>query len=280
MTRIHPVSAVLAAVAALSATVAAASPVPGASPYSPSGTLEVVVDGRVVPQYLYRGARYVEALKGKDYEIRIHNPYGVRVAVALSVDGLNTIDARHTAASAARKWVLDPHETITISGWQTSMTDARRFFFTSEEASYAARLGQPQNLGLISAVFYRERVAYRAMPLARGRDAEESRHEAGAPAPSAAAAGERADGSLSKSAARPAPDEYAATGIGDRTEHRVSMVHLDLEDVPASSVDIRYEYRRQLVRLGVLPDGRRPVDPLERRNHAQGFEGGFCPDIK
>jgi hypothetical protein len=74
------------------------------------------------------------------------------------VDGLNTIDARHTNAAEARKWIIDPYQTITISGWQTSRTVARRFEFTTEEQSYAQALGQPSDLGVITAVYFRERV--------------------------------------------------------------------------------------------------------------------------
>ena len=65
--------------------------------------VEVLVDGRPVPEYAGRGRRYVEALENAEYELRIHNPLGARVAVALSVDGLNTIDARHTSAWDAHK---------------------------------------------------------------------------------------------------------------------------------------------------------------------------------
>ena len=60
------------------------------------------------PRYRHDGRVYVEAQKGREYAIRLRNPYPVRVAVALSVDGLNTIDARETSADGARKWVLDP----------------------------------------------------------------------------------------------------------------------------------------------------------------------------
>src|ERR1043165_5833595 len=81
--------------------------------------MEVLVDGAPRPEYFARGTTYIEALKGKDYEIRLTNPYGVRVAVALSVDGLNTLDARHTDARSARKWILDPYQTIVLRGWQT-----------------------------------------------------------------------------------------------------------------------------------------------------------------
>ena len=82
--------------------------------------VEILVNGVPQPRYAHNGRLYVEALKGKEYAIRMRNPYPVRVAVALSVDGLNTIDAQHTSAADARKWVLGPHETVTISGWQVN----------------------------------------------------------------------------------------------------------------------------------------------------------------
>ena len=232
----------------------------------PRPTMEILVEGRRLPSYAARGIVYIEALKGREYEIRLRNPYPVRVAVALSVDGLNTIDARHTSAQAARKWVLGPFEAVTISGWQTSMTDARRFEFTSEEQSYGAWLGKTSDLGVISAVFYRERVPElqvsaesMAVPRADAPVGAASKQAAGAPAPAA--------------------DEYAATGIGRRTDHAVRQVFLDLESSPAASISIRYEYRGQLVRLGILPPVQAAGDPLDRRERARGFDA-FCPEPK
>src|SRR5688572_21793267 len=111
--------------------------------------VEILVGGAPQERYAHAGRWYVEALKGREYAIRLHNPYAVRVAVALSVDGLNTIDARQTTAAGARKWVLDPHETVIISGWQTSQSEARRFEFTTEERSYGQALGKTANLGVI-----------------------------------------------------------------------------------------------------------------------------------
>ncbi|HEY6122220.1 MAG TPA: hypothetical protein VIV66_19840, partial [Pyrinomonadaceae bacterium] len=82
--------------------------------------VQVLVDGRPLQEYYARGRVYVEALRGADYEIRVRNPLSIRVAVALSVDGLNSIDARRTSAWNASKWVIDPYQTIVISGWQMS----------------------------------------------------------------------------------------------------------------------------------------------------------------
>jgi hypothetical protein len=73
-------------------------------------------------------------------------------------------------------------------------------------------------------------------------------------------------------------DEYAATGMGRPTDHAVTQVWLDLEDTPAQTVNIRYEFRAQLVKLGILPETR-VTDPLQRREGARGFvhEPGFAP---
>jgi len=53
--------------------------------------LHVLVDGWLAPEHFHEGKIYIEALKGKEYAIRITNPLCTRIAVALAVDGLNTI---------------------------------------------------------------------------------------------------------------------------------------------------------------------------------------------
>lgn len=219
----------------------------------------VLVDGESRPAYVHRGTTYIEALRGRDFTIRLRNPTAHRVAVALSVDGLNTIDARHTDAWSAAKWVLEPYETAHIAGWQVSDRTARRFYFTGEHDSYGARLGQTQNLGIIEAVFFRERVPRYSQEFSR-----KHRDEAGSmPAPSAAPPRVQAESQAAPS------DDYAATGMGHRTNHHVEEVEIALEREPISVVAIRYEFRPQLVKLGVLDR-----DPLERRERARGF----CPE--
>ena len=216
----------------------------------------------------------MEAVKGREYAIRLRNPYPVRAAVALSVDGLNTIDARHTAAANARKWVLEPYQTITISGWQTSRTDARRFEFTTEEQSYGKALGETANLGIISAVFFKERVP------AIARESSQLTERSRAPeAPSAASSARAGQGIADADSLRKLDEqEHAATGMGRRTDHAVTEVRMDLDETPAETINIRYEYRRQLVWLGILPGTPIP-DPLERRERARGFEPGFSPEV-
>jgi hypothetical protein len=234
------------------------------------GDVDILVGDAPQSRYAHGGRWYVEAEKGREYAIRLRNPYAVRVGVALSVDGLNTIDAQETTAAAARKWVLGPHETVTISGWQTSQAHARRFEFTTEARSYGQALGKTTNLGVISAVFFKERVPTLKADAAndyRGRRAPAS--PSPAPAEQEAAAASNED--------KKAVHEYAATGMGRRTDHRVTQVWLNLEDAPAQTVHIRYEFRPELVRLGILLPAS-TTDPLQRRERAQGFEPGFSPE--
>jgi hypothetical protein len=232
--------------------------------------VDVLVDGAPQPRYARDGRWYIEARKGREYAVRLHNPYASRVAVALSVDGLNTIDARETTARDARKWVLGPHETVTISGWQTSQAEAHRFEFTTEERSYGQTLGKTANLGMIAAVFFKERVP--TIVPQTSFDAAGGQRTV----PRLSAPTEQANGAAASPEQR-AGDEYAATGMGRRTSHAVEEVWLDLEDTPAQTVNVRYEFRPQLVRLGILPPAATD-DPLRRREGARGFEPGFCPE--
>ena len=236
-------------------------------------SMEVLVDGAPLAVYGARGTTYVEALKGREYAIRLTNRTGERVAVALAVDGLNSIDAKHTSSREARKWILAPWETVTLSGWQTSSGTARRFVFTSEAKSYGSWLGQTSDLGVISAAFFREarRADELSMAPAPSLDKLDSKRSADNGVDGGVAGGQ-ARGEL-KSAPK---EELAATGIGREIEHVVRQVDFDEEDSPAQILSVRYEYRDALVRLGIIPAGN---DALARRERARGFiEPGFAPD--
>jgi hypothetical protein len=324
--------AVLLALAAASASLPSTLRAAGYSPY----TVTVIVDGVPAPEYASRGRIYVEALKGRNFSLRLSNPTSERVAVALSVDGRNVIDAKRTTSLAAAKWILMPGQSAEIPGWQISGDTARRFFFTENRHSYAKWLGDASNTGTIEAVFYREKRAVAAVPpsprprpwwdwsrdesrapangdaggSAPGRtysDAPEARAQAPAPAeaseptreavtvtgeapvidtqrrteaqtmqsPSGSDARKRAE----RASPMPAPkakesDTYAATGIGSKTAFEVEWTTFDEDPTPAARVAIRYEFRAELVRLGVLPR----EDDLYARDRGRGFEREYAPD--
>jgi hypothetical protein len=261
--------------------------------------MEVLVNGYSAREYRHQGTTYIEARRGEEYAVRLSNMTGERVAVALSVDGLNSINARHTSARDARKWILGPYETIVVEGWQTSSNTARSFYFTSEAASYGAWVGDTRNLGNISAAFFRELRPvprpqyYEQAPESRKPSAEAdeaypmkeaARGKAGASAaaPSAEKSME-AGGSADKSYRSAAPEQksnsLAATGIGREQRNDVYTVAFRQESSPAAVMTIRYEYRPQLIKLGVVPPPPHRPDPMVRRENSSGFtDYGYAPD--
>ena len=261
-------------------------------------SMEVLIGGTPVYEYPARGTSYVEALKNREYSVRLTNRTAERIAIALSVDGLNSIDARTTTARDARKWILGPYESITLDGWQVSSSIARRFFFTTEEKSYGSWLGKTKNLGLVAAAVFREKrpISIYSAPMygmpvpqreERGsRDNESNRAPApagpmGATEPPAApdSVGDSEGSAMGAIREQKKSDDLAATGIGQETSHPVHQVFFDSEDAPVAVLELRYEYRDSLVRLGVVPPRYAHEDSLSRRERARGFqEPGFAPD--
>ena len=250
--------------------------------------ISVVVDGTPLEEYPYSGRTYVEAQRGKTFTLRVSNPSSERVAVAISVDGRNVIDAKRTSAERATKWVLFPGQTMEIPGWQVSGETARRFFFTDTARSYAQWLGDTANVGTIEAVFFRE-MPRPSRPVTRYREGIEPRESGAAGDPGSQ--GGYLDNQAPQSAQAPAPsaearakdrsaaaredaDGLAATGIGERTNYPVQWIDFKEDSKPVARVALRYEYGRELVRLGVL--SRR--DGLALRERARGFQPDYAPD--
>jgi hypothetical protein len=213
--------------------------------------------------------------------LRLSNPTGRRVAVALSVDGLNVINAKHADPRKSPKWILDPWETIEISGWQVSGSHARSFYFTGERNSYGAAIGQTENLGVIEAVFFREELSFTEqwLPFMNRDEKSQGKREredsaGAAPRAQAPTTSPAPSGAMESQGKDKLDDDYAATGMGDKRRHDVREVEVELESSPAAKVRIRYEFRPQLVKLGVLP---RYESPIDRRERAQGF-ASYCPE--
>jgi hypothetical protein len=248
--------------------------------------VRVEVEGRPSPLYTPDEERfYVEARPGARYAVTLTNRTRERLGVVLTVDGLNAISGERDRARG-RMYVLGPWDETTVRGWRTSLDEVRRFTFVDERSSYAARTGQANGrMGWIEVAVYRERgglahvaPAPRRWPWLEGsrdragrserpddeRRAPESAEAAPAPAspgPEAKSYGDRAAGA--------ARGSYPGTGWGAAAEDRAVVVEFEPERVPSDRVTLRYEYRRALAELGLLPSWP-PRDRLQER------EGGFA----
>ena len=131
----------------------------------PAGAVGGLVDMQIVDRsraetlstWHYRGASYVAGRPGDRYAVRLTNRSGERVLVVLSVDGVNAVSG-DTAAVSQTGYVLAPYQSAEITGWRKSYAEAAAFYFTALPDSYAARTGRPDNVGVIGAAVFRERV--------------------------------------------------------------------------------------------------------------------------
>ncbi len=244
--------------------------------------VQIVDRGRadVLPTWRHRGATYVAGRPGDRYAVRLSNRTGSRVLVVLSVDGVNAVSGE-TAATGQTGYVLAAYQTAEITGWRKSTSEAAAFYFTALPDSYAARTQRPDNVGVIGAAVFRERVPepvphWREQPpVARDRGAVGSAQEDRRPSSEAEAA---------KSAAAPAPssermqresparNERIGTGHGEREYSPTTQTAFErASQQPAEIVQVRYDSHANLLASGVIPRAR----PLPRQPEA--FPS-FVPD--
>ena len=202
--------------------------------------MEIVNDTEGVKSEIYKnGHPFIAAQKGERYSVRLTNPLPVRVAVNLTVDGLNSITGQPSGISDGEKWMIDPYSSITIPGWQVTGGEARRFFFTAKPKSYAQWRGDmtgkdlSANCGVIGAAFfwnqeelneyYDSHPIYRnyqcILPLTKSDKKAEykSNLSSGGVQPCAPSAE-----NMDESAA--APQEQAGTGMGESESHPTVQV--------------------------------------------------------
>ena len=271
----------------LLATLTLAGLAVGLPAHAAGGLVDVqIVDrhlGQVLPAYRHRGVPYVAGQPGHRYAVRMVNRSSGRVLVVLSVDGINAISGE-TAAVSQTGYVLAPYASAEITGWRKNMTEAAAFYFTSLADSYAARTDRPDNVGVIGAAVYRERVVRpesraweppwssssresdvardaargagsglaerRAAPSAQPAPSTDTARANVAPVPAAPATESQRADSVAKLAQKA---ERLGTGHGER-EH-APITHTAFERAssePNEIVRVRYDSHANLVAMGVI----------------------------
>jgi len=158
---------------------------------------------------------YIDASPGERYTIKAVNNSAQRIAMVISVDGLNIITGERSFNRPNESmYVLNPHQSATFEGWRSSYDQVQRFFFTSEKDSYAGRKGDSSQTGWIKAAVYREKQRY-PTPFLK----------------------EQADSVAERSAS-----SKAGTGYGESTYSPVTLTDFEPESFAAQVLNIKYEW--------------------------------------
>jgi hypothetical protein len=248
--------------------------------------VQVLVDGSPAPTFWHDGESYVMGHTGERYVIRVHNHTGRRVEAVVTVDGRDVVDGKPGDFRSKRGYLVPAWGTVDIDGWRLSQSQAATFRFSSVSDSYAARMGNAREVGVIGVAMFPERV-YRTLPqplpprccVEYDRDDEsgyggassEAKRGAGPAAPAASAppadalAEGRASGASKSRAAESsqgfAPRRRQRPGLGTEFGEAVASNIQEVEFVranassPAVILGVRYNDHDGLVAMGVNVDG-------------------------
>lgn len=203
-------------------------------------SIDIIDDsGRYLNQYTadsngYHTQRaYLEAKKGKRYQLRIRNNSNRRVGIVVAVDGRNILSGKKSYLRSNEKmYVLDPYETATYKGWRTSKNRVNRFYFTSAGNSYANAWGDRSAMGVIAvAVFDEKKRHYKK---------KYRKDFSGKPAPS------------QRSRRGYLGEESTGTGFGREEYSPTIRVRFKAKSRPTYKHFFKYEWRRTLCKRGVI----------------------------
>jgi hypothetical protein len=212
---------------------------------------------------------YLEAVKGQRYSIQVTNKSDRRIGVVIAVDGRNIIDGKKSdLLRNERMYIIGPYGTNTFEGWRTGMDRTNRFYFTEQSDSYAEKVfADASAMGTIALAVYKEKIP----PIAPYPEMSFKKREApasGAPSTS----GESRAVDKHKLEER----EQAGTGFGETTYSPAYAVQFDPEHTMAEKIVLKYEWRSELCRKGIIscgPKNRFWPDDLEFAPIPKDFKG-------
>ena len=228
--------------------------------------IDVVTDqGEVFPYYPVKRhywdnefRAYLEAIKGKNYALRIRNNTNQRIGLVIAVDGRNIISGKKSHLKHKENmYILSPYETQTYAGWRTSSNDIHRFYFTNVEDSYAHAFDDDSAMGVIAIAIFEEHTP--KLKLFKDKKSVHSN------APSASRSHE--------STAADKVEAEAGTGFGEHVTSHAYRVHFKAKRSASSKYFYKYEWRETLCAKQIIECGK----PKNRFWPSDDYDVGFAP---
>lgn len=182
---------------------------------------------------------YLEARRGENYGIVIHNTTPERIGVVIAVDGRNIISGKRSDLKGNEAmYIVNSYGYGEYDGWRTASDRVHKFYFSDMTDSYAVRtFNDSSAMGVIAVAVYREKEQPRLRYEQEGRD-----YRPAVPSAERSALGK----------AGIARDESAGTGFGDEHYSPTIEVAFSPESKPIQKTLLKYEWREVLCRKGIL----------------------------
>ena len=89
-------------------------------------------------EYVFHRSYSTDPVLGSEYRVVMTNRTETLLGVVLGIDGLNTNGSEELVGTDAdKKWILLPHQTVRIAGWQVSEDEALAFRFATPSATHS-----------------------------------------------------------------------------------------------------------------------------------------------
>jgi len=183
--------------------------------------------------------QYLEARKGENYSVLIRNHFSERIGVVIAVDGRNIITGKKSCLKSSEiMYIIEPYGLARLEGWRTSDDKVNRFYFTSSADSYSVRtFSDTSAMGVIAVAVFCEK----QRPVVLYEQERYLGKAQGKPAPSAP-----------RSEAKRAEKDEAGTGFGNEHYAPVVRVEFEPESNPVQKFLVKYEWREELCKKGIL----------------------------
>ncbi len=112
--------------------------------------------GNTLQSFHHRGQVFAMGRMGQRYNLRVTNRSSRRVEAVVTVDGRDVMSGRPGDFQGQRGYLVPAYGSVLIEGFRTSLSEVAAFRFTTPGDSYSARMGSPENVGVIGAAFFSE----------------------------------------------------------------------------------------------------------------------------
>lgn len=203
--------------------------------------------GRELPTFYKGGQTYVLGGLSERYNLRVRNHTGTRVEAVITVDGRDVISGNVGDFTDERGYLIDAYGEVVIEGFRRSFDEVAAFRFSSPSSSYSARMGTPENVGVIGVAVFpeRPRPQPQPQPIARPRPAPKPSYsyEGGPRRMSERSAGAGNLGTSQPAASAPAEErsrgdsaaDASASSRGAGRSKSGASGYYEYDDEPASS---------------------------------------------